>query len=62
MGYSLMTARGNEKRKILYPSNITDKKALHLDISYPKISSVVTVWQISSPEKPFQMGRSFISM
>ena len=32
------------KRKILYPSNITDEKALHLDISYPKISSVVTVY------------------
>ena len=32
------------KRKILYPSNITDKKALHLDISYPKISLVVTVY------------------
>ena len=32
------------KRKILYPSNIIDEKALHLDTSYPKISSVVTVW------------------
>ena len=32
------------KRKIFYPSNITDEKALHLDISYPKISSVVTVY------------------